>query len=88
MSSEHAVAPKPDDVIVINPAERPVPVSGTVAASKQNWEYLVMARPPMRNPNDVSSLVEDVQKKLTELGNQGWEFEGDNFGLFIFKRPR
>ena len=88
--------PRPQNVLVVNPATQPVPVAGAVnvngsvqvgnfpsafAASRQNWEYMVIASPANTTPSQT-------QARYNDLGGQGWEFVGVTVNGEVFKRPR
>jgi hypothetical protein len=54
-----------------------------VIAAQQKWEYHFAAFEP---------VTPDGQRKLVELGNQGWELVtvvlvGSDQGIMVFKRP-
>jgi hypothetical protein len=65
------------------PKETPVPKSG--------WEYRVLLNtdflPSDEAPDDAATQIAAVQKKLNELGREGWEHSHTMHMVEIFKRP-
>jgi len=61
------------------------------SAPKMGWEYRVLLNtdflPSDKDPDDAATQIAAVEKKLNELGREGWEHSHTMHRAEIFKRP-